>query len=215
MHLMLSLSKRFGLCVGVLLAACVLSATFVQQADAHKFIVTAWVEGDTVYVESGFSDGSAAKNAVAEVYDQQGNKLIEGQTDEYGAYSFKVPKKTAMRIVVKAGMGHQGESEIPVEELGDISSTGEDSTSPEAKVAPAVSSSEAKSEAMVNSGLTAEDIQYAMEKALDKKLKPIMKQLAKTEAKGPSVSDIFAGIGYILGLVGLGAYFNFRKKAAE
>ena len=29
---------------------------------------------------------------------------------------------------------------------------------------------------------------------------------------GPAVTDILGGIGYILGLVGIGAYFNYRKK---
>ena len=148
------------------------------------------------------------------VYDDQGNSIIVGQTNEYGEYSFKVPKKTAMRVVVKAGMGHQGESEISIDELGAVSLENNEGASAETTAAQAVDRSEAQGNAVVTRGLTAADIQSAMEKALDKKLRPIVKILSKTEAEGPSVSDIFGGIGYIFGLVGIGAYFNFRKKAA-
>ena len=214
MNSVLSLVKRIGLFTAVFLGSLALALTFVEQADAHKFIVSAWVEGDTVYVESGFSDGSPAKNAKTVVYDDQDNSLIEGQTNEYGEYSFKVPKKTAMRVVVKAGMGHQGESEISIDELGAVSLENNEGASAETTAAQAVDRSEAQGNAVVTGGLTAADIQSAMEKALDKKLRPIVKKLSKNEAEGPSVSDIFGGIGYIFGLVGIGAYFNFRKKAA-
>ena len=38
--------------------------------------------------------------------------------------------------------------------------------------------------------------------------------LADMQQEGPGVSDIFAGIGYILGLVGIAAYVQNRKKKA-
>jgi nickel transport protein len=213
MHSLFSVAKRIGSFAAVFAGSLVLAVTFVEQADAHKFIVSAWVEGDTVYVESGFSDGSPAKNAKTVVYDDQGNSLIEGQTNEFGEYSFKVPKKVAMRVVVKAGMGHQGESEIPLEDLGVMSSENVGEGSDDMAPAQSVDGAEAQGDTVVTGGLTAADVQIAMEKALDKKLKPIVKKLSKAEAKGASVSDIFAGIGYIFGLVGIGAYVNFRKKA--
>jgi len=30
--------------------------------------------------------------------------------------------------------------------------------------------------------------------------------------RGPTVSEILGGIGYILGLMGVGAYFHYRRK---
>jgi nickel transport protein len=36
--------------------------------------------------------------------------------------------------------------------------------------------------------------------------------LADIRQKGPTVADIFAGIGYIFGLVGIAAYVHSRKK---
>ena len=50
---------------------------------------------------------------------------------------------------------------------------------------------------------------------LDKKLKPVLKMLAESRNQGPEIRDIFGGIGYILGLVGLGAYIHYRKKRTD
>jgi len=54
---------------------------------------------------------------------------------------------------------------------------------------------------------------------LDKKLEPIVKMLGKQErllleAKhgGPKVSDIVGGLGWIVGLVGLAAFFWGRNR---
>ena len=55
-------------------------------------------------------------------------------------------------------------------------------------------------------------MQAAIEKALDKKLKPVMKLLVESKQSGPSLTEILGGIGYILGLVGIAAYFKSRQK---
>jgi len=55
-------------------------------------------------------------------------------------------------------------------------------------------------------------IRIEVEKALDKKLSPILKRLAESETRGPGLSEIFGGIGYIFGLAGVAAYVQSRKK---
>ena len=55
-------------------------------------------------------------------------------------------------------------------------------------------------------------IEKAVEKALDKKLQPINRMLAQMQNKGPSINDIFGGIGYILGFFGIAAYFLSKKR---
>ena len=44
-------------------------------AFTHKVNIFAYVEGDTVYTESYFSDGKKVEGGVVEVYDSEGNKL--------------------------------------------------------------------------------------------------------------------------------------------
>ena len=190
-----------------------------EYAFAHKATVFAWVEGDTVYTESKFSGGRKAKNAPIEVLDGQGNKLLEGKTDENGEFSFKAPRKIEMKIVLLAGMGHKGEWTIPIEEFEEEIAENIQKI-PSNKLNSVQNVKINKSEPIPGEHthttpcLTSEDIQGVVEKTLDKKLEPIINKLNKSldPDRGPSASDIFGGIGYIFGLVGIGAYFNYRKN---
>jgi nickel transport protein len=51
-------------------------------------------------------------------------------------------------------------------------------------------------------------IDKALEKALDKKLAPIMRTLAEMQEQKVRLTDVLGGIGYIIGLVGMAAYFK-------
>ena len=180
-------------------------------ANAHKVTIFAWVDGDMVYTQSKFSGGKKAKNAVVEVYNASGKKLLEGKTDETGKFSFKIPSKEELKVVLIAGSGHRGAWTIPAEELqgtppvSSISSKSEQSERKESETVsvPAVSAPHSLSES---------DVKRIVEDALEQKLKPFYNLLAESNTKGPAASDIFSGIGYILGLVGLGAYINYRRK---
>jgi nickel transport protein len=58
----------------------------------------------------------------------------------------------------------------------------------------------------------AADIEQTLERTLDKKLSPILRMLAESRDQGPKVSDVLGGIGYIIGLVGIAAYFKGKAK---
>jgi nickel transport protein len=191
-----------------------------NPALAHNVTVFAWVEGDTVRLESKFSGGRRPVAATVEVYDPQGNLLLKGVTDDNGEFSFKVPKKTAMKVVLLAGMGHKGEWTIPLSDLEDL----EIDTAPraaESGAAPtaATERKQTESAAPAMSGyplfaeyVTAAEVRKAVEDALDAKLKPVMKLLAETRQAGPSVADVLGGIGYIFGLIGVAAYFSAKRR---
>ena len=51
-------------------------------------------------------------------------------------------------------------------------------------------------------------IDKALEKALDKKLAPIMRTLAEMQEQKIRLTDVLGGLGYIFGLVGVAAYFK-------
>jgi len=178
-------------------------------ALAHKVNVFAWVEGDTVYVESKFSGGKRVKGGMITVSDLQGNQFLDGKTNEKGEFSFKVPKKTTLKIVLVAGMGHRGEWTIPVEEIEAVSviETRE-------SVQRETAENEPKSimQSIPAPKPCSDEIQLVVEKVLDKKLKPVMKLLAECREQGPTFHDIFGGIGYIFGLVGLATYIHYRRK---
>jgi len=58
----------------VFLILLVPSFLVVDSASAHKVMIFAWVEGDTVHTESKFSDGKKVKKGDVIVYDLQGNR---------------------------------------------------------------------------------------------------------------------------------------------
>jgi|APFre7841882724_1041349.scaffolds.fasta_scaffold92089_2 nickel transport protein len=51
-------------------------------------------------------------------------------------------------------------------------------------------------------------IDKAIEKALDKKLAPVMRMLAEMHEQKVRLTDVLGGLGYIFGLVGVAAYFK-------
>jgi len=202
------------------LVTALLLLIFYSQALAHNVTVFAWVEGDTVNVESKFSGGRRPVAAPVEVYDARGNLLLKGVTDEKGEFSFKVPKKTEMKVVLLAGMGHRGEWTIPLSDLDGVSAgTTAQAAETNSQSSKQTDPNQAKSAISTVGGnpvpagyVTAAEIRNAVEGALDTKLKPVMKLLVETRQSGPSVTDILGGIGYIFGLIGVAAYFSAKCR---
>jgi len=182
----------------------------VEQAFAHKVTVFAWVEGDTVHAESKFSGGRVAKQALVEVYDRTGKKLLEGRTDDEGRFIFKAPKQEDLRIVLVAGTGHRNEWVVKAEEFsGQVLSAVDAETVQPHQPQPLV---ETPLPGRID--VSREDLQTMIETALDKKLQPVLHRLHQMD-EGPRLADIFGGIGYILGLVGLGAYIHYRRRLSS
>jgi nickel transport protein len=71
-----------------------------------------------------------------------------------------------------------------------------------------------ESTAAPDSNIQPEELEAVIETVLDRKLQPITRMLAEMRQEGPGISDIFGGIGYILGLVGIALYIQNRKKKA-
>ena len=181
------------------------------SAFAHKVNIFAYVEGGGIYTESYFSDGKKCIDSKIEVFDNQGNKLLEGLTDKEGMFSFKIPAEDTisggLKLVLTASMGHRAEYIIRADEL--ISSTGlieekfaepEESEEPISVVSPETPS------------INLKEIQSMIENTLDEKLKPIMREIKKSQEDKISPTEIIGGIGYIIGIFGIVAYFLSRKK---
>jgi nickel transport protein len=205
--------KKHALCLRFLLVvwAIVLGASVVLpgKAGAHRVNVFAWVEGDTVSVECQYPDGTKVHAGVIRVLDPAGKELLNGKTNDQGEFSFKIPQPTALKIVLEAGMGHRAEWNIAADEL---SGAGKSSGAAAPAAAPPTPASEASPQASaapapVGHPLPA-DIEQAVEKALDKKLAPVLRTLAEMHEQKVRPTDVLGGIGYIIGLVGIAAYFK-------
>jgi nickel transport protein len=189
----------------------------VDAASAHRVNVFAWVDGDTIHVESKFSGGKKVNAGKVIVMDPQGVELLSGLTNDQGEYSFKVPKQSDLRIILNAGQGHRGEWTVRASELQGIAAetrTGahaENTVADELKKAVPGKSVDLET-AGSGAGIKPQELEAVVESVLDRKLRPITTMLADLQQEGPGVRDIFAGIGYILGLVGIATYVHNRKK---
>ena len=179
--------------------ASVLVAFNNPPALAHKVMIFAWVEGDTVFTESKFSGGKRAINAQVLVYDRDGRQLLEGKTDKKGNFSFKIPKLTDLKIVLNAAMGHKAEWTVPESQIREAGGA-------------AKGKNPVETIRHADVGLSKEEIKELIEESLDRKLRPIERMMAEQQFKGPSVTEIIGGIGYIFGLMGVAIYFKNRGK---
>jgi nickel transport protein len=211
-----NLRRRLLAWLAVVLVASTLLA---DPARAHKVSIFAWVENGTVYTESKFSGGRAPKDSPVIVYDLSGKKLLDGVTDDDGRFSFPAPKAPGIKIALSAGQGHLAEWTVSAEELAEA--MGATPLTPETKPSPVKESGAANADSpgqpaalAATDGPTIDDIRRAVGEPIASELQALrgeVRRLRQEMDPGPGVTDILGGIGYIIGLVGIGAYFKNRS----
>lgn len=236
---MLSIRKRMSAnavslaIVPVVLAAFILATT--TSALAHRVNIFAWTEGSEIVAECGFNGGNKVKQGQVVVFDAAtGAKLLDGRTDDDGVYRFPISaegKAHGVRIVVKAGEGHQNEWTVEAAELATIQPGTADAPAPAASPAPAPTSGAStalaatapssaqpqappradKFPAQQAANISPAEMQTIVNSALDAKLGPIRKELAEMRVARPSFAEIFGGIGWLVGLAGIALYFKGRR----
>lgn len=172
-------------------------------AHAHRVYLFAWMEGDTVHAESYFPHNKPVKKGLIKVFDLSGKELLQGKTDEKGALSFKVPQKGDLRLVLEAAMGHRAEYLLKVADAGGVAVKGVQAvreTGGRAAPPPLVQ-------------VRVEQLREVVEEALDVRMRPVIRALTQIQKqRGPRITDVIAGIGYIFGLAGILFYFKARKR---
>lgn len=192
-------------------------------AMSHGLNVFAWLENDQILVQCDFGQGRPAANAAIAVYDSADHKeLIQGRTDSLGRYAFVVPAVIrdghGLLIVADAGQGHRGEWTMDASELYSAASltAGFDAAAIQARqngqdhvhiqMTPT-------NPPMVQGPVTQEQIKNIVQEVLELKLSPLRKEIAAhAVSSGRTIVEIVGGIGWIIGLVGIGLYFKSRKS---
>jgi nickel transport protein len=228
-------SERRGNALAVILVVILGIALLHVPAGAHKVNVFAYVQGDSVLVEGYFSKNSKAQDCDVYVFDEQGKKLSQGKTDEKGMYAFglaDVPAFTGgLKIVLEAGMGHKAEYSL---DAGEIPGAGKTDANAQKQAKDAKPQDQVKDtkpgQAVATSLVPAASAQVidqatltaALETVLEQKLAPITRALGKQEKLlleekfgGPKMTDIIGGIGWIVGMVGLAAFFWGRNRDSQ
>ncbi|MCM8786076.1 MAG: hypothetical protein NC827_03840 [Candidatus Omnitrophica bacterium] len=164
---------------------------------AHKINIFSYKESGKIFIEGYFSDGKPCKNSKVIVFDQNGEKIIEGKTDEAGIFSFDIPDKSRIKIVLYADMGHQVETEMQLKEK-----------TPEKQIIKENRKVEQK-QAQIN--IDQEKIRKIVEESIEKEINNLLKEIEKERQK-VKIQDIIGGFGYILGIFGIYLYLKGRTS---
>lgn len=196
----------------LVLATAVAMAVVPHAAMAHRMSVFAVVDGKTIRGEAYFRGGTPVQNAIVSVFGADGKELGQTKTDQQGHFIFSPKGDFNHKFVVDAGDGHAAEYILPAAELADAPPDRKTSSSD-----PAVSEKPAAAAATNPATTNHEPARAASEEislqSVHRQVIELRKQIDQYEQK-TRFHDLLGGIGYILGLMGLGAYF-LRGRPAQ
>jgi len=210
-------------------------------ALAHKVNVFAVAEGGAVSGEGYFAGGAKAQNVPVEILDASGAVIAKGMTEKDGTFkiTLPVPVSPPLKIVLKAGDGHQNDFALTAQDLAPapalpatvsppaasgqtpVATQASSSSASAASAPPAAGTGKALAPASGSPAAALLDearltalIEAAVAKAVDEKLAPLKLQLARMAEQDQSarMRDIIGGIGWIIGLVGIAAWFKRPKN---
>ena len=73
-----------------------------------------------------------------------------------------------------------------------------------------------KSDNISEQQIDLQKIKEIIDQSLEEKLRPVIRELAKSQQeKKISFSEVFGGIGYIFGIIGIILYFTKKRKTAH
>lgn len=202
--------------------SCILICLLATSAFAHRVNIFAWVEGNTVYTESFFSSGNKAQSSTIRATDKNTGKLLaEGKTNTKGEWSFPLSaealnSKDPIVITLDAGQGHASTWTLEAQDFADAAKPSTAPTAPEKTPAAINTTSSAPPLSSETVTMTKAELEAIVRTAVQQELVHVKGQLAKLNAQilqpKTTVKDIFGGLGYILGLLGLAAFIQYRKR---
>jgi nickel transport protein len=181
-------------------------------SSAHKLNLFVWTENNTITVESSLSGGRTLVHGMVTVVDtSSGKTIVSGETDADGVFSFSlaeeiVKQSLPLDIIVSAGDGHQAHWLLKGEDYGGTADSAVPLPPPENQLFTQ------QADPGACSCLDEAEFERLLDKQLERKLAPIRKNIGRLVDPSPSIRDIGAGIGYLLGCAGMIAWFRSRKQ---
>ena len=218
----MSLCRFPALC---LLALAVLLLSF-QDAMAHRINIFAVVEADQLRVVCRFSKSSPARDCPVTVFNKRSNaKLAEARTSGEGIALIPVTAamKSApegLRIHINAGEGHENDCFVEPAELAlaDTAPAGTiEAPAPQAAPAQAAPAAQAAGQhagqptGQALAGISHEELAKLIESSVERRVAPLRAMLAAEAERGPGMTEILGGIGWILGIFGTAALCLSRR----
>jgi nickel transport protein len=212
-----SQSIKLGLRGQVAAIVCLGLIVLASPALAHRVLVFAFAQGDTIHTESTFVGSGAVQKGEVRVQDKASGKvLLTGATDDQGKFSFKIPPEAASQrldllIIVGASLGHQGEWLLKADSY--LPQTEKTAAAASASPVPAgPSPAAAGTPGAKLSNIDQQALEEALNKVMERQLTPIREMLADLNVRRRTLPEIIGGLGYIIGIFGVVAYFMSKKQ---
>lgn len=177
-------------------------------AGAHAVYIFAWAEPGRICTDSYFSKKSKVRDGEVSMRGAVGDLLAEGRSDSNGIACFAVPEHIRaggqgavedLLFVVLAGQGHRAEFLLPAAQVE------------QALVPSGTGTEPASSPGSFASGGAAPTTPSAPVETSPGGAPP--PESAGIHApEGPRLRDILGGLGWIVGLAGIGAWWTSRKR---
>ncbi|MEN2994452.1 MAG: hypothetical protein ABDH19_03765 [Thermodesulfovibrio sp.] len=182
--------------IKLLVQLIIITINFILLSNnlyAHKVNAYAYREGDKVFGECYFVDGSPCKKSKVEVYDLQGKKILETFTDEKGKFSFITEQKKAIKVVVSAGQGHKAVYKVE-------------------GAKEEVEKATKKKQTQIDR----EELKKIIDETMDTKLQGLKNEIMdlRKEMEKVKLREIIGGIGYIIGIWGIIMLIKRKKNAS-
>ena len=176
-------------------------------AFAHKVIAGVFPAGTSIEGELGFSNGEMAANTEVVVSGPDGAELGRIVTDADGFFTFVPVEPVAHTFYADLGAGHVAEVTMSDPDVAAILGLGAREAA-----APTPTEGEPQPAAATVAALTEVERQVIAEAVRDE-IRPLRREIAAYKEHN-NLQTILGGIGYIVGLFGLGFYLAARRKLA-
>jgi nickel transport protein len=178
-------------------------SAFSTPALAHRVLVFAFVEGDVIRTESKFIPDTPVHQGKVEVLDKKNGKVLLQAKPIIRKIFFKIPPEAVAQGLdlefIAGGHGHRGHGAQANGYLARYQSR-----------RPCAAGSRPGGSRILH--LNQQELDAALDKALERQLAPIKETLGKMSAHRTSPADIIGGLGYLMGIFGLLAYFKSKKN---
>lgn len=183
-----------------LIASLLAAAIFPGAATAHRLNMFASFDGTRIVGEAYFTGGARARDVEVRAFDAAGKVVATVHTDSAGGFAFPPLPPVDLELVVDTGDGHVASFRISAAEMG-----GAPSPSGEEAAKASVGGSEGVAP-------TSEGLEQAVDRVVARRLVPLREDIARYEAK-VRLHDVLGGIGYLVGIAGIGFWWLARREA--
>lgn len=179
----------------------------LSSAQAHKVLITAWASGDHIEGRIGFGGGGTIVPTPITIFDPEGRKLGETKTDANGMFVFTPGEAIPHIFKGDLGSGHLAEIRLEVDELPS-------SLRPQSTGIPRAEQQKTSAfQPDANAPATLPpEIRAIIAETIRNEILPLRRELAAYK-EHVDFQSLLGGIGYIVGLFGIGFYFAARRRS--